>query len=414
MKSAFKVGCCRVGFSAVYRLLLMVCCFGLATAQSQDKRKRADDPIAPPAIPAEAAVVPVAVSRAGVDETVRFGVSLTELHSRTADAVAEVLWSHSDGGVDAVTGFGFAIKALEPDILVTVLPEMVEVDEKLRVDVRLNGGIRPAAILRMDEATGVALLQMTNEGEQADAEDITRRRLMLLRNDKPQSAAVVFGFDRGSGNGGPERCVPGRIAGRDSRYMGETLPTSLWRVHMNLTDAQAGGPLLNETGEVVGVMTARELSAPDEHHSVPVPVILRLLRDLGAGRQTGVAWIGATFHLESSTPQIVSVRSGSPALQAGLRSQDVVVSIGGETVRTLDELADAFYYLSAGQATQVEVLRGLEKLSFRLVPALFDNRDLDGDGVDDGGEGRVSTAQDSLEEAAVPLEPPSAAVRRRN
>ncbi len=390
----------------------------LTISSAQNEAQDDDTRIAPPPVllEATAATTTVAVGGVGVDESVRFGVSLPNLHRRTVGAVVEVLWSHSSGGMDAIASLGFSVNAAGAEVLVTVLPARAVADENLRVDVRQNQVTRSAKMLRLDEPTGVALLQIggaSGEGERVDGArpdriDEGRQRLTLIREDKPQSAAVVFGFDQVSADGGPERCVPGRIAGRDSRYQGETLPTSLWRIHMNLGKPLAGAPLLNEAGDVVAIMTARELSAPDEHHAVPIPVLSRLLRDLGADRPSGVAWIGATFHIDSSTPQIVKVREDSPAQRAGLRSQDVVVSIGGEEVRTLDQLADAFYYLSAGQATQVEVLRGLEKLSFRLVPTLFGNSDLDGDGIEDSSDSRPPPDAE-IEES----DTPSAAVRSR-
>jgi len=389
----------------------------VSTAQDKALENKQGDASPPvPSGPATAATTSVAVGGVGVDETVRFGVSLPDLHRRTAAAVSEVLWSHSSGGMDATTSLGFAVNDAEAEVLVTVLPRHVVADDQMRVDVRDERGTRSANLLRLDEPTGVALLQIGGEAVESDAEkaessqsgDDRRRCLSLVRDDNPRSAAVVFGFDQLSTDGKPERCVPGRIAGRDSRYQGETLPTSLWRIHMNLSRPLAGAPLLNEAGDVVAIMTARELSAPDEHHAVPIPVLSRLLRDFAANRATGVAWIGATFHIDSSTPQIVSVREGSPAMRAGLRSQDVVVSIGGDEVRTLDQLADAFYYLSAGQATQVEVLRGLEKLSFRLVPVLFGNSDLDGDGVVDNSDNSPPPQADASDD-----DTPSAAVRLR-
>jgi len=413
---------CRIGIvsNAHARLLawgcgLLWCLSSSAPAQNEDRGDGA--PIAPPPVPFEAktaatTTVEVGGVGVGVDETVRFGVSLPELHRRTVGAVSEILWSHSSGGMDAMTNLGFSVNDAGPEVLVTVLPERVKVDEHLRVDVRHEQVTRSAKILRVDELTRVALLQIGGETDEQDEAsalvDVDRQRLTLVRDDKPQSAAVVFGFDQMASNGGPERCVPGRIAGRDSRYQGETLPTSLWRIHMNLSKPLAGAPLLNENGDVVAIMTARDLSSPDEHHAVPIPVLSRLLRDLAADRASGVAWIGATFHIDSSTPQIVSVRDDSPAQRAGLRPQDVVVSIAGEEVRTLDQLADAFYYLSAGQATQVSVLRGLEKLSFRLVPTLFNNPDLDGDGVEDNTVDR-SQSGDGYDLG----EGPSAAVRSR-
>ena len=425
MMPAEKIRRRGVVSSASLRMLTLVCSFvalvvGSSSASARDKSEDSDTDtgIAPPPVPLEATVATtsVAVGGVGVDESVRFGVSLPELHKRTAQAVSEVLWSHSSGGMDAVTSLGFSVNDAGSEILVTVLPGRVVADENLRVDVRHDQVTRSAKLLRIDEPTGVALLRIGSEsgdGQGDDsagkpAADAGRRRLTLVRNDKPRSAAVVFGFDQIDADGGPERCVPGRIAGRDSRYQGETLPTSLWRIHMNLSATMAGAPLLNEAGDVVAIMSARKLSAPDEHHAVPIPVLSRLLRDLAADQPTGVAWIGATFHIDSSTPQIVSVREDSPAQRAGLRPQDVVVSIGGDEVRTLDQLADAFYYLSAGQATQVEVLRGLEKLSFRLVPTLFENPDLDGDGVDDRS-GNRSLPRTAVDEG----DTPSAAVRSR-
>lgn len=326
-----------------------------------------------------------------VDERVRFGVSLPNLEMRTADALVEVLWSHAATGADAVEGLGFSIRETGEELVITVLPRVVldnggtEMLDELQVDVRNADSTWPGELLLLDKATGVGILRVGVLADNRDSAGAApspiverfraTKRLSLHREERLGTATVVFGYDS---LGEKKSCVAGRLAGRDAKYLGESLPTSLYRVRMHLRDGRAGGPLLDDSGSVVALLTDRVLEASDEHHAVPLPVLRRMMRDLVNGQRTGVAWIGATFHSESSTPQIVAVRADSPAAQAGLREGDVVVSIGGEDVGTLDELADAFYYLSAGQETQIEVLRGLEKLDYSLVPAFLSDREVAG------------------------------------
>lgn len=390
--------------------------------KDDDDEDRIPPPVVPVPVPVTEATTVVPLTEEGgarpeeknegeptagaVDERIRFGVSLPDLEKRTEGAVLEVLWSHAETGADAISGLGFSIREAGEDLLVTVLPQVIlrsggtaKLDQ-LRVDVRDTEATWPAELLLLDEGTGVGVLRIG--GEDDDEGDKRERyragnRLQLLRDDRLAPAMVVFGFEAGGENGG-WRCVAGRVAGRDSRYLGENLPTSFFRLRMHIRDASPGGPLIDESGNVVALMTDRSLEVADEIHAVPLPVLRRVLRDLGTRQKTGVGWIGATFHMESSTPQIVGVRSESPASRAGLRSGDIVVSIGGENVETLDELADKFYYLSAGEETLIEVLRGLEKLSYPLEPSLMNERDLDGDGIEDGavsaegGSGGASSA----------------------
>jgi hypothetical protein len=332
-----------------------------------------------------------------VDERVRFGVSLPDLEKRTEGAVVEVLWSHAETGADAVRGLGFSIREAGEDLLVTVVPQVIlrnageSMFDQLRVDVRDSDSTWKAELLLLDEGTGVGLLRVGGVDEEGNGGEKRERyraanRLRLLRDHHLAPATVVFGFESDGENGG-RRCVAGRVAGRDSRYLGESLPTSLFRLRMHIRGAMAGGPLIDESGNVVALITDRDLEAADEIHAVPLPVLRRVLRDLATRQKTGVGWIGATFFMESSTPQIVRVHNGSPASRAGLRAGDIVVSIGDVPVDNLDELADEFYYLSAGEETRIEILRGLEKLSYPLVPSSMDERDLDGDGLEDGAVG---------------------------
>jgi S1-C subfamily serine protease len=57
-----------------------------------------------------------------------------------------------------------------------------------------------------------------------------------------------------------------------------------------------------------------------------------------------------------------AVEEGSPAERAGLRTGDLLVTAGGASLRTHDDLYDALDGLSAGGALAVQLVRGAEDI----------------------------------------------------
>lgn len=76
------------------------------------------------------------------------------------------------------------------------------------------------------------------------------------------------------------------------------------------------------------------------------------------------------MEMGTTTPEVRSLRDGSPAAAAGLRAGDVIVSIGGRRVGDYQDVIDACYALTPGDAVAFVVLRGLDDLSLDVVPAL--------------------------------------------
>ena len=134
----------------------------------------------------------------------------------------------------------------------------------------------------------------------------------------------------------------------------------------------SGGPLVDTGGRVIGLATShfgqgagfaisletvgRVTQSLLSHGRVrrgflglgSQPVALpQALRDkLGLGQETGLL--------------VVSVEPGGPSEQGGLMIGDVVVALGGETVRDTDDLRGLLGPERVGQATPVRVIRGGE------------------------------------------------------
>ncbi|MDW8319486.1 MAG: PDZ domain-containing protein [Anaerolineae bacterium] len=68
---------------------------------------------------------------------------------------------------------------------------------------------------------------------------------------------------------------------------------------------------------------------------------------------------------------VVQVAPGSPALQAGLRRGDIILSVAGQAVNTRRELADLLADLQPGDTVQVEVRRGD---AYRTLPVELGER----------------------------------------
>lgn len=65
--------------------------------------------------------------------------------------------------------------------------------------------------------------------------------------------------------------------------------------------------------------------------------------------------------------RLSSVRAGSPADQAGIKAGDVIVEFGGAPVKDLYTYSDALYGHQPGDVVAIVVLRGTERLTFKVT-----------------------------------------------
>jgi hypothetical protein len=221
---------------------------------------------------------------------------------------------------------------------------------------------------------------LTDRGEQAgrllhlDVHD----RLCLIESEDGQvkGRPVPLGECITPKAGQKAECLSGSgacrstVAGKDWAYRGEhyRLPLLRLRVSEASSPCQAGTPLVSAEGHLIGILTDHSLETSGEVHAIPANRIRKLVEDVKQHNRSGPVWIGLLLHEESSTPEVVEVKPGSPAAEAGVKEGDVILSIGKGAIGSYDDLVEAILNLPAGKSVEMKVLRGLEEHPLTITP----------------------------------------------
>jgi S1-C subfamily serine protease len=159
--------------------------------------------------------------------------------------------------------------------------------------------------------------------------------------------------------------------------------TGLIETTAPLRPGDSGGPLLLD-GEVVGMNAAASSTVSyrasgGEGYAIPIDTVLRVARQIEAGKRSATVHVGPTAFLgvslaagSGSTGAVVEgVSAGSPAARAGIDAGDVITSLAGRRVRTVDALRALIVRLSPGQLVRVTWLdpfSGRMSARVRLAP----------------------------------------------
>jgi len=116
----------------------------------------------------------------------------------------------------------------------------------------------------------------------------------------------------------------------------------------------SGGPLLNASGEVIGMDTAASVSndvaysTTNQGFAIPINKAVSIVKQIESGDGSEAVHIGGTAFLgvESTTNQydgsgavISAVVPGGAAEAAGLSAGDLIVSVDGRTISSPDDLS---------------------------------------------------------------------------
>jgi putative serine protease PepD len=139
-----------------------------------------------------------------------------------------------------------------------------------------------------------------------------------------------------------------------------------------INHGNSGGPLLNTTGQVIGVTSQiRSDSGGNEGvgFAIPSNTIRSVVTQLIATGKAKHAYLGVSIDSSASNALIAGARSGTPAAKAGLKAGDVVTSLGGTKISTPDELASAVNAHKPGETVTVTYERDGQSHSVQITLA---------------------------------------------
>ena len=149
-----------------------------------------------------------------------------------------------------------------------------------------------------------------------------------------------------------------------------------------LNPGNSGGPLVDTRGQVVGINTAIIAMAQGICFAVPSNTAQRivslLMRDgrvvrayLGIG---GEPWpihrrVTRFYHLEQeSGVQVAHVDPSGPSDKAGLKKEDILISLASYPMKSPDDLQHFLTDWPVGIPAEAQVLRGTELLKRTIIP----------------------------------------------
>ena len=152
-----------------------------------------------------------------------------------------------------------------------------------------------------------------------------------------------------------------------------------------INPGNSGGPLLDISGNVIGINTAMVSGAQSIGFAIPINVVKNQIAEV---RQTGkiqVAYLGvryvmltpenaATFNLTATSGALIkgdgqnfAVQQGSPADKAGLKEGDIITAIDGQTLDLNHSLGYVISQKNPGDVIHLTIIREGKQMQLTIT-----------------------------------------------
>src|SRR6266516_3079384 len=274
-----------------------------------------------------------------------------DIFERAAKAVVKI------HGVDEhceISGTGFFI-----DPTGTLYTAYTVGGEAGNFTIEFNGKKYPARQVLADIRSGTAMLKV----------EVASPALPIGKSEGLEVAtpvvAVGYPLDL------PETPNFGMVAGFDRKYLGRYFSTTHLRLNVPTQRGEAGAPLLNMKGEVVGIVVS-SLENNSSCYAVPIEAAEKIRSDFVRFGEARHGWIGvndvspASQQVDGSRAMVTQVAEDAPAARSGLKEGDVLLQVGRKKISDPEDVFDASFYITAGDVVPITVMRGNQKMTFHV------------------------------------------------
>jgi S1-C subfamily serine protease len=236
---------------------------------------------------------------------------------------------------------------------------VIEGSTSIEVTVESTGETYDAIVLGTDKTKDVALLQLQ------DAEGLDTVELNL---DEPDVGDEVRSIGNALGTGDLVTAT-GEVVS-----LGESLAISdgygnayeelenLIEVDADVVSGDSGGPLIDENGEVIGMVTAASSGGSDiSGFAVTIADAMEVVDQINDGDESGTVNIGPTAFMGVTLAEVqdqggVTLEGtidDTPADKAGLKKGDTILTFNGVGVATVEELKAEVAKLEPGDVVEI-------------------------------------------------------------
>ncbi|MCP3926780.1 MAG: Do family serine endopeptidase [Desulfobacterales bacterium] len=221
-----------------------------------------------------------------------------------------------------------------------------------------NGKTAKAKIIGRDPKTDLALIKIP------ESSDLTP--IKFGDSEKIEVGEWVIAI--GSPFGFEQTVTAGIISGK-GRVIGQGPYDNFLQTDASINPGNSGGPLINLKGKVIGINTAIIKSGYGIGFAIPVNMAKGIISQLKNSGEVNRGWLGVG--IQDLTPDlakyykvknkkgvlVVDVYKGHPASKAGIRINDIIISVNGKKVTTGKELSLYIASIKAGEKVKLKVLR---------------------------------------------------------
>jgi serine protease Do len=266
-------------------------------------------------------------------------------------AVVRIQAEDEDG---KLAGTGFFI-----DPSGTIMTAYAVGGESRDIIVEYGAGRYPAQRLVADPRSGIAILRV----------DATTPWLPIGNSDalKIASPVVAVGYPMDLS----ETPTFGMIGGFDLRYANQFFTTTLIRANIVVQRGEAGAPVLDLNGEVVGVLIC-PIDNRTACYALPIKAAEKVRTDYVRFGEVRPGWVGVNV-VESDEPVrdsnavIQSFADGSPGAESGLQPGDVLLKIGSMAIHSPPDVLNASFFLTADEDVPIVVLRDGKEITVTVT-----------------------------------------------
>ena len=272
------------------------------------------------------------------------------IFARAAKAVVKI---HGVDEHSEICGTGFFI-----DPTGTLYTAYTVGGEAGNFTIEFGGKKYPARQLLADIRSGTAMLKI----------DEATPALPIGKSEQMEVATPVvsIGFPLDL----PETPNFGMVAGFDRKYLGRYFSTTHMRLNLPSQRGEAGAPLLNMKGEVVGIVVS-SLENNSACYAVPIEAAEKIRGDFMRFGEARHGWVGINVSLarqpvEGSLAEMTQIMQDTPAARSGIKAGDILLQVGRKKVTQPEDVLDASFFITAGDVVPITVMRGNQKLTFNV------------------------------------------------
>lgn len=273
----------------------------------------------------------------------------------------------------AVAGTGFIIT---PDGYIMTNYHVIESAQKSEHKIQVlfkDKSSFEAKIVGFDEDNDVAVLKI-------DASDLSP--VSIGNSDDIAVGDSVFAIGNPLGEL-DFSMTSGRVSALDRSITIERNGTAInmFQFDAAINSGNSGGPVYNESGEVIGIATAKVGSSGVEGLGFAIPIndAADIANELiTKGYVSGKAYMGvnidnrytsvyAQYYSMPEGAYVYNVESGGCAEKSGLAAGDIITKVGSEAIGGYSDLNAAIKSFKAGESTEIVVYRGGEYVTLRIT-----------------------------------------------